>query len=89
MSCITGKNKKKPAYGNAGLDCPGKLEGLDSMCGWGRLEYTGEAEMSLNKTGKSSMLHEVLQRSNALYLKVKPIFTPRYGLRKDVLMLHG
>lgn len=62
---------------------------FNSMCGWGRLEFTGEAEISLNKTRKSSMLQKILQRSNALYLKVKSIFTPRYGLRKDVLMLHG
>lgn len=84
------KRKKKPAYDNGVLDCLENWKNLlDSMCGWGHLEFTGQAEVSLNKTRKSSVLQKILQRSNALYLKAKSIFTSRYGSRKDVLMLHG
>lgn len=43
---------------------------FESMCGWGHPEYTGEAGVSLEEARKSSMLWKVLQRNNAVCLKL-------------------
>lgn len=48
MSCIPSRGRKKPTYCSGGLGYQGGWRDLfQSMCDWGRPEFTGEAGVSL------------------------------------------